>query len=120
MGAGAEARWIRERIAAENGLAAPHLLDIEVTSALRRLAASRHLSVAQASTALETYLAFRIDRYPHLPFLRTVWERREGLTADDGAYVVLAGVLDCPLVTTDRRLARAAQRQCRTEVPPPR
>ena len=49
-----------------------------------------------------------IRRYPHDVLLPRVWDLRHNLTAYDAAYVALAEALDAPLVTRDRRLARAA------------
>lgn len=44
-------------------LAAPHLLDTEVLSTLRRLNAARRLSDAFAHSARETYFVLTIARY---------------------------------------------------------
>jgi predicted nucleic acid-binding protein len=40
------------------------------------------------------------------------------VTAYDAAFLALAEFLDSPLVTLDRRLARAAGHRCRLVVPP--
>jgi predicted nucleic acid-binding protein len=45
-----------------------------------------------------------------------VWALRDNLTPYDGAYVALAETLDCPLVTSDERLARASGSSCPVEV----
>ncbi len=45
-----------------------------------------------------------------------VWDLRNNLTAYDAVYVALAGVLDAPLITRDRRLATAASQHARIEL----
>ena len=93
------------RLAAEDVLHAPHLLDTEVLHVLRRLERRRDLSRKQIATARAQFGALAIDRYPHLPLTERVWELRSSLSAHDATYVSLAEALDATLVTTDRRLA---------------
>lgn len=99
---------IRDRLEAPDGdLHAPHVVDIEVAHALRRLALSRSLSPVRAEEALRDFADMRLRRYPHAALLARIWELRANMTAFDAAYVALAEALDAPLVTTDARLARA-------------
>ena len=44
------------------------------------------------------------------PLRRRIFELRAGISAYDASYVALAEMLDCTLLTRDRRLARAAER----------
>ena len=46
-------------------------------------------------------------RFPTLPLLPEAWTLRANVTPYDACYVALARNLRCPLVTGDRRLARA-------------
>ncbi len=57
-----------------------------------------------------------LTRYPHLPFTRRAWDLRHNITPYDAAYVALAEILECPLVTADRRLSKAAGIRCSVEV----
>ena len=57
-----------------------------------------------------------LERHRHGPMLRRIWARRSNLTAYDAAYVALAEILDGPLLTTDRRLARAPNLRIPVEV----
>lgn len=111
---------LRARLAEDADLHAPHLVDIEVASALRRLVAVGELSDARAADARVDFADLTIVRYPHLPLLDRVWELRECLTAYDAAYVALAEILDAPLVTCDARLAAAPGHRARVESFAPR
>jgi predicted nucleic acid-binding protein len=88
-------------------LAAPHLIDLEVAQVLRRYVLDNQLEPDRAAAALEDFLDLPIQRYPHAPFVRRIWEMRNNITAYDAAYVSLAEALQAPLITMDRRLAQA-------------
>lgn len=97
-------------------MAAPHLIDLEVVSAWRRLATSGALDDRRVELALADLIELRIDRLPHRPLLRRCWELRPNLTIYDAVYVALAEALDVPLVTLDKRLASAPGTRCSVEV----
>ena len=104
---------LARRLAAEDGqIAAPHLLDIEVASALRRLDRSRPLRAATASDAITDLRALRIERHAHEDLLHRIWSLRNELSAYDAAYVALAESLDAELWTRDARLAKARGPRC--------
>lgn len=93
-------------------LVAPHLLDPEFLSAVRR----RSIGHPEEAQALEqVMLAFyrlEIMRMEHEPLWMEAWRWRENLSAYDAMYVALAHLLELPLVTADERLARAAEGWC--------
>jgi predicted nucleic acid-binding protein len=93
-------------------LHAPHLLDVEIASALRRLVASRAMTAPRAVAALGDLASLGLDRYPHLPLMPRIWALRANLGAYDAAYAALAETLDCPLLTSDRGLATASGPRC--------
>ena len=99
--------WVADHIRADPDLHAPHLLDVEVVAALRRLVARRALSPSSALEAIRHLADLDLARYPHLPLVERMWELRAVLTAGDAAFVALAEHLGAVLVTTDARLARA-------------
>lgn len=111
-----EGDMARARLLAAAGLHAPHLVDLEVLSVLRRAVAARKLDARRAKLAIDDLVDLRLTRYPHVPFVRRIWELRENLTPYDAAYVALAEELDCPLVTADARLAQAPGLPCEVEV----
>jgi len=104
------ARLIDER------LAAPHLIDIEVVSAWRRLASAGSLDERRSAMALTDLRQLRIERVPHGQLIERCWELRNNLTIYDAAYVALAELLDIGLLTADTRLARAPGTRCPIEV----
>lgn len=105
---GPASQRITERIFdAKSSLHAPYLIDLEVAQVLRRYLRGGDISGKRAGEALDWFLNLPINRYPHSPFLRRVWQLRDNLTAYDAAYVSLAEALGAPLVTLDARLARS-------------
>lgn len=105
----------RTRLRGER-LAAPHLIDLEVASAWRRLAAAGHLPPRRVELALADLLALRLERVPHGSLLRRCWELRDNLTIYDSAYVALAEALEATLLTADARLAGAPGCRCPIEL----
>lgn len=97
-------------------LAAPHVIDLEVTSAWRRLAAAGELDHRRASLAIADLQALRVDRVRHGTLLGRCWELRANLTIYDAVYVALAELLEVRLLTADRRLSNAAGARCTIEV----
>ena len=100
-------------------LHAPHLLDVEVLSALRQLAASAEAAPARADAALTDFIDLPIERYPHDVLVPRVWELRDNFSAHDATYVALAEALVAervPLLTADARLARATQEHTSVQV----
>ena len=98
------------------GLHVPHLVDVEVTQALRRYAREGELDGAAALTALNDFRGLDLTRHAHEPLLDRVWELRRNLTAYDAVYLALAEVLDSRLVTCDAALARAPGVASRAEL----
>jgi len=82
----------------------PHLLDVEVVSAFRKLIAGKRIDSHRSEELLTTLAALPADRYPHTPLLSRIWELRHNFTAYDAAYVALAEVTNSTLYTTDEKL----------------
>ena len=105
----------RDRLQGER-LIAPHLIDVEVTSAWRRLVAAGDLDDRRAQLALDDLRSLRLDRVSHAGLVARCWELRENLTVYDGVYVALAEAMAVPLLTADTRLAGASGPRCEIEV----
>jgi predicted nucleic acid-binding protein len=102
----------RLHMAAATQRHAPHVLDLEVANALRKLALRARISGELASAALAHFRRIDITRYPHEPLLDRIWELRHQVTPYDAVYIALAETLDVPLVTFDGRLAAAPGITC--------
>jgi predicted nucleic acid-binding protein len=97
-------------------LAAPELVDLEVTSVLRRLLLVGRLPSRRAELALADLSDLALRRVPHRPLLARCWELRDNVTVYDASYIALAEALDVVLVTSDQGLSRLPGVWCRVEV----
>lgn len=111
----AEAR-ILERLLPEPRLHAPHLIDIEVSSALRGMLMGGQITEGRAEEARRRFDLLPLVRYEHVLLLQRIWDLRDSLTPYDASYVALAEALQIPLVTADRHLARSSGHRARIEV----
>lgn len=105
---------LRERLANEELVGAPHLLDAEVGQALRRLSIQREITVNRATTSLQELAALPITRYAHGWLLPRAFELRSNVTIYDGLYLALAEALGVPLLSCDAALGDVPG--CRAEV----
>ena len=96
-----------ERLKRGGTLHAPHLIDVEVTHAVRGLVARGELSTDGAFLARRNAAEMSMTLYPHALLLERAWQLREQLSTYDAVYVALAELLPAPLVTCDARLAAA-------------
>jgi predicted nucleic acid-binding protein len=109
----------RVSILLENpGLAihAPHLVDVEVISVLRRFTRERVIDEGRAETAIADLLALDLQRHSHEGLLERCWSLRKNMSAYDAMYVALAEALDAALITCDARLVRAPGTKVRIEI----
>jgi predicted nucleic acid-binding protein len=90
----------------------PHLVDVEVTNALRRLVSVRALPARSAGRVLDVWARLGMTRYPTVGLLERIWQLRDNLSAYDASYVAIAESLGCMLVTADARLSAAPGLRC--------
>ena len=107
---------IRQRLASDTDHAAPHVIDAEVFSLIRRDHLARDLDATAAALAVEDLRMWPGERYGHRGLLGRAWELRDSIRGWDAAYVALAEALDATLITLDGRLARAKGPRCRIEL----
>jgi len=105
-----------ERLSGDGDLHAPHLIDVELLHALRRLERDGAIGVDRAADARVDLRDLALTRYPHHPLADRIWELRHALSAYDATFVALAEVLQAPLVTCDARLASASGHHARVEL----
>lgn len=96
------------RLSQDGDLHAPHLIDVEILHALRRMTRRGEITEARAADARTDFADAALVRYPHEPLSDRIWELRGNMSAYDAAFVALAEALDVPLVTCDGRLASSA------------
>jgi predicted nucleic acid-binding protein len=84
----------------------PHLLDVEVVSALRRQATAHRIDSHRSKEFLAGLAALPAQRCSHIPLLSRIWELRNNFTAYDAAYIALAEATDSVLYTCDEKLSR--------------
>lgn len=106
---GTDGEWSREVIR-RGGLAAPHLLDVEVLSTIRRLESSGQLRSEAATLAAADALSLPVVTYPLLT--TRVWELRHTVTVQDACYVAVAEAIGAPLATLDQKLTAAPGPRC--------
>ena len=104
-----------ERLRSVTELHAPHLIDIEFLSVLRRLHSRDLVTDRQATIARDKFAKLPIQRYPHTALSNRIWELRHAITPYDASYIALAEALQIPFVTSDGRLARSTGHRATVE-----
>jgi predicted nucleic acid-binding protein len=92
--------------AAGEGFAPAHF-DAEALSALGRLQRAGELPLAD--DCVQDLRTFPVGRLPLPLLLPLAWSLRDRIALRDALYVALALTLEASLLTTDSRLARAAE-----------
>jgi len=100
------------RVVSSTSVFAPHLIDAEVTNAVRGLLLRQVVEPGVAGQMMRTWPRLGVVRFAMHPLVRRMWELRANLSAYDATYVALAEELHCPLLTADARLARAPGVRC--------
>lgn len=107
---------VADRMGGPISLHAPHLLDVEVLSALRRFERSGEVPPGKVEQARADLLALPLERHPHTILVQRAWDLRRTVSAYDAMYVALAELLEAPLLTRDARLARSHGHRARIEL----
>jgi len=93
----------------EGEAAAPEVVVFETLAVLRRQALRGDLDDRRATAAVRDLAAIPLALFPALPLRERAWELRASITPADALFLALAERLEEPLITKDRRLARAAR-----------
>jgi predicted nucleic acid-binding protein len=96
----------RDLAARSDSFLVPHLLDVEVASALRRLSAVQSIDSYRSVQLLTGLAALPAECYSHVPLLGRIWELRRNFTAYDAAYISLAETTNAILYTADAKLSK--------------
>jgi predicted nucleic acid-binding protein len=107
---------VREELASDAEQIAPHLVDVEVLSVLRRDAQRGLLDRTAARQAIDDLRTWPGERYGHRALLERAHELRENVRTWDAMYVALAEVFGATLITLDGRLAGARGPRCEVKL----
>ncbi|MDQ2797111.1 MAG: hypothetical protein M3Y06_08095 [Actinomycetota bacterium] len=77
---------------------------------------TKTISARRFAAALADLAELPIVRFPALPLVHRVYERRANITAYDVVHGALTELLDCPLLAADRRLVGAPGTRCTLSV----
>lgn len=111
------ADWLLQHMVGTE-VCAPGHQTVEALSALTRLHRAGHISEAALSSAASDAVMLHQQLVPPtVGHVQRALELRSHVRITDGLYVALAEERDCPLLTTDRRLARTVS-TCEVLVPP--
>lgn len=106
----------RTELARDVHWAAPEHFVVEVFSAIRGRWLGRKISEQRARDALTALAGSTIDLVPTGRLLERMWDLRNNVSGYDAAYVAVAEILDCALVTADGRLGRVSNLRCEIRV----
>jgi predicted nucleic acid-binding protein len=95
-----------ELVRRDESFVVPHLIDVEVMSALRRLVAGQRIDSHRSGQFLAALAALPAERYSHTPLIGRIWELRHNFTAYDAAYIALAEATGSVLYTCDEKLRK--------------
>jgi predicted nucleic acid-binding protein len=98
---------VAEVLAGIHSVFAPDLINAEVLNAFWRLERTGEISAQRAARAVADLEVSPVERLPTTSMVAAAWSLRDNVTPRDACYVVTARALDVPLLTADRRLARA-------------
>jgi predicted nucleic acid-binding protein len=107
---------VGRRMADDDDLAAPHVIDVEVLSVIRRHRLAGLLDPTAADQAVEDLGDWPGQRFGHQGLLERAWELRHNVRGWDAVYVALAEALDATLLTSDLRLGRVEGLRCAIDV----
>ncbi len=109
---GPDGNAARTALRDDSDLAAPDLVDVETVSVWRKRWLVGDLTAHRFRTAIADLNDLPIIRHPTLPLMHRAYELRNNVNPYDAAYVALAELLQCRLITADARLATAPGIRC--------
>jgi predicted nucleic acid-binding protein len=113
---GADGAAARSALRQETDLAASDLVDVESASVLRKRWLAGDLTAHRFRTAINDLVDLAMTRYPTRPFMQRAYELRANVTPYDAAYIGLAEVLGCSLLTADSRLGAVTGPRCEMRI----
>ncbi len=102
----------RSELAHDVHWSGPDHVVVEVFSAIRGQLLRRKITEVRARDAVGALSNSAIELLPTTPLLERMWELRDNVSGYDAAYVAVAELHGCPLLTADARLCRAIGLRC--------
>ena len=106
----------REYFEAGDLIAIPNCALIETLAALRKMWLRKSISDEIFWRGMVGLQLLQFNEHQTSPLLGRAYELRHNVGAYDAMYVALAEVLQCPLITSDVRLANAIGVRCEIEL----
>ena len=106
----------RQLLEQSSQIVSPDCLYSEVLAALRKMWLRKTISDQVFLEAVNDLKLMRIYTVDSVELLGRAYELRHNVGAYDAMYVALAEVLQCPLITSDVRLANAIGVRCEIEL----
>lgn len=109
--AGSRGDAARSALTVDPGIVVPAHAPVEVLRTLSRLERGGHLDARRATELARHAIDLTVRVVAPEPWLLDeVWALRHNVSAYDAPYLAIARRLDLTLLTSDQRLARAAER----------
>lgn len=111
LDAGPDGEWSTAALQGR-ALSAPALLPFESSNIVRRHEIAGLVTADQAAQAHADLLDLAVEYWPYELLSARVWQLRRNLSCYDAGYVAVAELIGAPLITLDRRIARAPNLRC--------
>jgi predicted nucleic acid-binding protein len=105
-------KWARSEIGRDRHFLVAEHTKIEVASSIRGKCLGGKITTQRGGDAIDVLRLLEMDVVPAEQVLGRVWELRSNITAYDAAYVAIAEMHRCPLVTTDLKLVASTGPEC--------
>jgi predicted nucleic acid-binding protein len=94
----------------DDNLIAPAILVPEFLSGIRKLAIRKRISTNLVNRIVTRFEGLQIELFTMSAYRRELWAMTKNFSLYDATYVLLAQTTHTPLITSDARMAKAAQR----------
>ena len=94
----------------DDNLIAPAILVPEFLSGLRKLAIRKRMSTNLVNRIVARFEGLHVELFTMSAYRRELWTMTKNFSPYDATYVLLAQTTYTPLITSDARMAKAAQR----------
>lgn len=94
----------------DDNLIAPAILVPEFLSGIRKLAIRKRIPTNLVNRIVTRFEGLQIELFTMSVYRRELWAMTKNFSLYDATYVLLAQTTYTPLITSDARMAKAAQR----------